>query len=61
VALQGVEQQSLERVMDTVRTLELANKAYFLYLKQPSAEKAKLLRIVLSNCKIDATSVDATY
>ena len=44
-----------------VRILELANKAYFLYLKQPPAEKAKLLRIVLSNCKIDAASVDPTY
>jgi hypothetical protein len=41
--------------------LELANKAYFLYLRQPPAEKAKLLRIVLSNCKIDAATVDPTY
>jgi site-specific DNA recombinase len=47
--------------MDSVRILELANKAYFLYLKQPPAEKAKLLRIVLSNCKVDAVSVYPTY
>ena len=50
-----------ERLLDGVRILELANMAYFLYLRQPPAEKAKLLRIVLSNCKIDAASVDPTY
>jgi site-specific DNA recombinase len=61
MAVQGLEQQSPERIMGTGRTLELANRAYFLYLKQPPAEKAKLLRIVLSNCKVDATSVDPTY
>ena len=61
IALDGLEQQSPERLLDGVRILELANKAYFLYLKQPPAEKAKLLRIVLSNCKIDSASVDPTY
>jgi site-specific DNA recombinase len=61
MALDGLERQSPERLLDGVRILELANKAYFLYLKQPPAEKAKLLRIVLSNCKIDAASVDPTY
>jgi site-specific DNA recombinase len=61
MALQGSEQQSPERILDGVRILELANKAYFLYLKQPPIEKAKLLRIVLSNCKIDAVSVDPIY
>ncbi|MGC2726452.1 MAG: hypothetical protein WA224_21005, partial [Candidatus Acidiferrales bacterium] len=53
--------QSPARTLESVRILELANKAYFLYLKQPPAEKAKLLRIVLSNCKIDAATVDPTY
>jgi site-specific DNA recombinase len=61
MALDGLEGQSTERILDGVRILELANKAYFLYLKQPPVEKAKLLRIVLSNCKIDAASVDPTY
>ena len=46
-----------ERLLDVVRILELANKAHFLYLRQSSAEKAKLLRIVLSNCTINATNV----
>jgi site-specific DNA recombinase len=61
LALDGLERQSPERLLDGVRILELANKAYFLYLKQPPAEKAKLLRIVLSNCKIDAANVEPTY
>lgn len=47
--------------LDAVRTLELANKACFLYFMQPPAEKAKLLRMVLSNCKIDALSVYPVY
>jgi hypothetical protein len=37
------------------------NKAHFLYLRQSLAEKAKLLRIVLSNCTINATNVYPTY
>jgi len=61
MALAGLEQQSPEKLLDGARILELANKAYFLYLRQPPAEKAKLLRIVLSNCKIDAASVEPTY
>jgi site-specific DNA recombinase len=61
MALDGLEQQSPEKVLSRIRILELANKAYFLYVKQQPAEKAKLLRIVLSNCKIDAASVEPTY
>jgi hypothetical protein len=49
------------RLLDGVRILELANKAYSLYLRQDSAEKAKLLKIVLSNCAIDAASAYPTY
>ena len=61
LALQGLEQQSPERMLDGIRILELANKAYFLYVKQPPIEQAKLLRIALSNCKVDATSTYPTY
>ena len=50
-----------ERLLDAARILELANKAYFLYVKQPPAEKAKLLKMVLSNCAIDAVSLYPTY
>jgi site-specific DNA recombinase len=61
MALGALDQQRPERIQDGVRTLELANKAYFLYVSQPPAEKAKLLRMVLSNCKVDAVSVYPTY
>jgi hypothetical protein len=61
MALDGLEQQSPEKVLNGIRILELANKAYFLYVKQQPAEKAKLLRMVLSNCKIDAASIEPTY
>ena len=60
-ALHSLEQATPERMLDAIRTLELANKAYFLYLKQEPAEKAKLLKMVLLNCGIDATSVYPTY
>src|SRR5215469_7079076 len=50
-----------ERLLDGVRILELANKAYFLYLRQNSEAKARLLKIVLSNCAIDAANVYPTY
>ncbi|MCI0565094.1 MAG: hypothetical protein MN733_42045, partial [Nitrososphaera sp.] len=60
-ALQGVKATEPERLLDAVRILELANKAHFLYLKQPSPERARLLRMVLSNCAVDAVSVYPTY
>jgi site-specific DNA recombinase len=61
VAIQGLEQAKPQRILDAVRTLELANKAYFLYLRQEPAEKAKLLKMVLSNCAVDAVNVYPTY
>ena len=61
MALQALQQQSPERILNGVRALELANKAHFLYLSQTPQEKAKLLRIVLSNCSVDATKLYPTY
>ena len=61
LAMQGLEEASPDRILDGVRILELANKAYFLYIKQPPAEQAKLLKIVLSNCTVDATNTYPTY
>ncbi len=48
-------------MLDAVRTLELANKAHSLYLAQPPTEIAKLLKVVLSICAIDAASVYPTH
>ena len=61
LGLQGLEQPQPERMLDAMRTLELANKAYFLYVKQEPSEKAKLLKMVLLNCSVDAASVYPTY
>ncbi len=61
LAMQGLENAKPERVFDSLRILELANKAHFLYLSQNPTEKAKLLKMVLSNCAVDAVSVYPTY
>jgi len=52
---------SAARELALHRILKLANKAYFLYLRQNHFEQGKLLRIVLSNCLIDSVSVSPTY
>jgi hypothetical protein len=41
------EQSATDRLLDAKRILELANKAYFLYLTRKPAEQAELLRKVL--------------
>ncbi len=61
MALAGLDQANPDRLLDASRILELANKAYFLYVSQNPAEKAKLLRMVLSNCAIDGASLHPTY
>ena len=60
-AMQGLDNAKPERIVDAVRTLELANKAHFLYVNQCPTEKAKLLKMVLSNCTVDAVSVFPSY
>ncbi len=61
MALAGLDQVSPDRLLDAARILELANKAHLLYVSQNSAEKAKLLKMVLSNCAIDDASLYPTY
>ncbi len=61
LAMQGLQSASPERFLDASRILELANKAHFLYLRQAPTEKAKLLKLVLSNCALDAVNVYPTY
>ena len=47
--------------MQGSKLLELANKAHSLYLQQPSREKARLLRIVQSNCTWDGLNPRPIY
>jgi hypothetical protein len=62
VSLRELEQgENPERALDRVRILELANKAHSLHVTQGPQEKAKLLRMVLSNCAVDAVNVYPTY
>ena len=61
-ALAGLKQaDEPARLLTASRTLELANKAYSLYLRQNPAQQAKLLKMVLSNCKIDVVTLTPTY
>jgi site-specific DNA recombinase len=62
IAIQGLETADPgDRALDAQRTFELANRAYSLYVSQNPTEKAKLLRMLLSNCSVDAASVTPTY
>jgi hypothetical protein len=53
-ALEDVE--TGDRALSVEKIFELANGAYSLYVSQDSTEKAKLLRILVSNCLVDAAS-----
>ena len=61
LTIRGLERPTTDLMLNARRTLELANKACFLYFKQEPAEQAKLLKMVLSNCGIDAASLYPTY
>src|SRR5713226_8914532 len=61
MAIGGLQEPVAERVLAANRTLELANKAYSLYLTQNPAEQAKLLQMVLLNCSINGASIYPTY
>jgi site-specific DNA recombinase len=61
LAMQGLEQASPDLLLTAKRSFELANKAYFLYVAQKPEEQAKLLKMVLSNCRIDGVSLYPTY
>jgi site-specific DNA recombinase len=60
-ALARLDQPANDRLLTAQRTLELANKAYSLYLTRNPQEQAQLLRMVLLNCAIDGASVQPTY
>ena len=60
-ALARLQTPTSGRMLDAKRILELANKAYSLYLTRKPAEQAQLLRMVLLNCAVDSVSVQPTY
>jgi len=61
-AVNGLNQPVRENQPLTVhRTLELANKAHFLYLMRNHAEQGQLLKMVLLNCATDGVTLTPTY
>lgn len=50
-----------DHAMNARRVFELANKAYFLYLRQNSAERGELLKSVLLNCETDGVTLTPSY
>jgi site-specific DNA recombinase len=60
-ALTRLEVPSSGRILGAKRILELANKAYSLYLTQNPTQQATLLKMVLLNCSVDGASVCPTY
>jgi site-specific DNA recombinase len=62
VAIQGLNNgRAGDKALDAQKIFELANKAYSLYVSQNPVEKAKLLKMLFSNCSVDAVSVTPTY
>lgn len=54
MAIQGLsDAETTDRALDAQRIFELANKAHLLYVSRDSTEKAKLLRMLFSNCPVD--------
>ncbi len=53
--------ETTDRAVDAQKIFELANNAYSLYISQNPSEKAKLLRMLFSNCSVDAVSITPTY
>ena len=61
LAVNGLHDAGPDRALTANRISELANKAYFLYVRQNPVEQGKLLKIVLSNCAIDGASLYPNY
>jgi len=55
------EKANINYLAQGVQIIELAKKAYGLYLEQEPSEKKKLLRILLSNCTFDSGKFHPTY
>src|SRR6266566_1477506 len=53
--------REIDRKTSCFTILELVTKAYSRYVSQDSTEKAKLLKMLFSNCSVDSVSVTPTY
>jgi hypothetical protein len=60
-AIDQCREPSTENMLTVARTFELAQKAHSIYLTQDPAEQAKLLKLVLLNCRIDEVNIYPEY
>jgi len=60
-AIEKHEKANVNYLAQGTQILELAKKAYSLYLGQDPTEKRKLLNILLSNCTFDSGNLYPTY
>jgi hypothetical protein len=61
MAMQGLQHASSDVLATAKEALELANRAYFLYVTESPAEPGRLLKKVLLNCRVDGTILYPTY
>jgi hypothetical protein len=62
MAIDGLrEAETGDRSLEAEQVFELANKAYYLYLTQNTAERADLLRKLCSNFSVDAVNATPAY
>ena len=61
LALGALQTANPDRMLTVNRILELANKAYSLYVRQNASEQGKLLRMVLSNCATNGVTLYPEY
>ncbi len=55
------EKASHDYAVTGSKIIELAKNAHNLFIRQDSAEQARLLKTLLSNCTFDRGSLSATY
>jgi hypothetical protein len=62
MAIDGLREAEIgDRSLEAEQVFELANKAYYLYLTQNTAERADLLRKLCSNFSVDAVNATPAY
>ena len=61
IQLEAHEKANRSYFDEGVHILELANKAYSLYVAQPRHEQRRLLNTILSNCELKNGTLTATY
>ena len=61
LALEALQTANPDQLLTANRILELANRAYSLYVRQNAAQQGKLLAMVLSNCATDGVNLYPAY